>query len=211
LAKCAASNCICGYIPFSSFLYYLLKSVFSFPLSFPCLIQTKKKKKPILLVLNLEVDYETVKTGEKMQNKDMLFKLVFLLLLLISLAASEDTSFTYLGFQSANLSLDGIAGVTSTGLLKLTNDTKQQMDHAFYPNPITFKNSYNGSVVFAIYPEYPTLSGHGIAFVIAPTRGFPGALPSQWLGLFNTSNNGNATNRSCCHHRARYPSEQRVW
>ena len=136
-----------------------------------------------------------------MQKKYMLFKLVFLLLLLISLVASEDTSFTYLGFQSANLSLDGIAGVTSTGLLKLTNDTKQQMGHAFYPNPITFKNSSNGSVssfsttfVFAIYPEYPTLSGHGIAFVIAPTRGLPGALASQWLGLFNTSNNGNATN-----------------
>jgi hypothetical protein len=45
-----------------------------------------------------------------------------------------------------------------------------------------------------IYLEYPTLSGHGIAFMIAPTRGLPGALPSQWLGLFNTSNNGNATN-----------------
>ncbi|XP_059462186.1 L-type lectin-domain containing receptor kinase IV.1-like isoform X2 [Corylus avellana] len=136
-----------------------------------------------------------------MQNTDMLSNLVFLLLLLIGLVASEDTSFTYLGFQSANLSLDGIAGVTSTGLLKLTNDTKQQMGHAFYPNPITFKNSSNGSVssfsttfVFAIFPEYPTLSGHGIAFVIAPTRGLPGALPSQWLGLFNTSNDGNATN-----------------
>ncbi|XP_059463169.1 L-type lectin-domain containing receptor kinase IV.1-like [Corylus avellana] len=136
-----------------------------------------------------------------MQNKDMLSNLVFLLLLLISSVASEDTSFTYLGFQSSNLSLDGIASITSTGLLKLTNDTKQQKGHAFYPNPITFKNSSNGTAssfsttfVFAIISEYPTFSSHGFAFVIAPTRGLPGALQAQYLGLFNNSNDGNSTN-----------------
>jgi serine/threonine protein kinase len=136
-----------------------------------------------------------------MQNKDMLSNLVLLLLLLISLAASEDTSFTYLGFQSANLSLDGIASVTSTGLLKLTDGTKQQKGHAFYPNPITFKNSSNGTAssfsttfVFAIISEYRTFSSHGLAFVIAPTRGLPGALQAHYLGLFNNSNDGNATN-----------------
>ncbi|XP_059463109.1 L-type lectin-domain containing receptor kinase IV.1-like [Corylus avellana] len=136
-----------------------------------------------------------------MQNKDMLSNLVFLLLLPISLVASENTSFTYLGFQSANLSLDGIAGITSTGLLKLTNGTKQQKGHAFYPNPITFKNSSNGTAssfsttfVFAIISEYPTFSSHGFAFVIAPTRGLPGALQAQYLGLFNNSNDGNSTN-----------------
>jgi serine/threonine protein kinase len=142
-----------------------------------------------------------VKGGDQMQTKGMLSHLVLLLPLLISLIASEDTSFTYLGFQSANLSLDGIAEITSTGLLKLTNNTKQQKGLAFYPNPISFKNSSNGLVssfsttfVFAIFPEYPTLSGHGIAFVMAPTIRLPGALPSQWFGLFNQSNNGNATN-----------------
>ncbi|MFQ6632047.1 hypothetical protein Gotur_009885, partial [Gossypium turneri] len=63
------------------------------------------------------------------------------------------------------------------------------------------KNSTNGSVfsfsttfVFAILPEYPTLSGHGIAFVIAPNKGLPTSLPSQYLGLFNEFNNGNDTN-----------------
>jgi serine/threonine protein kinase len=136
-----------------------------------------------------------------MQNKDMLSNLVLLVLLLISLVASEDTSFTYLGFQSENLSLDGIASVTSTGLLKLTDGTKQQKGHAFYPNPITFKNSSNGTAssfsttfVFAIISEYRTFSSHGLAFVIAPTRGLPGALQAQYLGLFNNSNDGNATN-----------------
>ncbi|MBA0713445.1 hypothetical protein Golax_012479, partial [Gossypium laxum] len=124
-----------------------------------------------------------------------------LTLLLISFAAAEDVGFIYNGFRSANLNLDGIAELTSNGLLKLTNKTVQQTGHAFYPHLVDFKNSTNGSVfsfsstfVFAILPEDPTLSGHGIAFVIAPTKGLPGSLPSQYLGLFNGSNNGNDTN-----------------
>ncbi|MBA0651065.1 hypothetical protein Goklo_018434 [Gossypium klotzschianum] len=124
-----------------------------------------------------------------------------LTLLLISFAAAEDVGFIYNGFRSANLNLDGIAELTSNGLLKLTNKTVQQTGHAFYPHLVDFKNSTNGSVfsfsstfVFAILPEYPALSGHGIAFVIAPTKGLPGSLPSQYLGLFNGSNNGNDTN-----------------
>ncbi|XP_059462203.1 L-type lectin-domain containing receptor kinase IV.1-like isoform X2 [Corylus avellana] len=134
-----------------------------------------------------------------MQNKGMLSKLVLLLPLLISLVASKDTSFTFVRFTSANVSLDGIARITSAGPLKLTDTERQQKGHAFYPNPINFKNSSNDTAssttfVFAIISEYPTLSGHGIAFVIAPTRGLPGALPSQYLGLFNGSNDGNASN-----------------
>ncbi|ONI03480.1 hypothetical protein PRUPE_6G259500 [Prunus persica] len=108
----------------------------------------------------------------------MFSKLV--IFILVSLAAAEDLSFIYNGFRSDNLSLDGIAGVT--------------------PNE-TFKNSSNGTVfsfsttfVFAIRSEYADLSAHGMAFVVAPTRGLPGALPRQYLGLFNETNNGNATN-----------------
>ncbi|KAF3449116.1 hypothetical protein FNV43_RR09840 [Rhamnella rubrinervis] len=123
-------------------------------------------------------------------------------LLVTIIEAGEDLSFTYNGFKSANLSLDGIAEFTPSGLLRLTNGTQQQKGHAFYPNPVTFKNSminstafsFSTTFVFAIRSEYPTLSGHGICFVIAPTRGLPGALPSQYLGLFNETNNGNDTN-----------------
>uniref|UniRef100_A0A7N2M489 non-specific serine/threonine protein kinase n=1 Tax=Quercus lobata TaxID=97700 RepID=A0A7N2M489_QUELO len=128
-------------------------------------------------------------------------KLLILLPLLGSLVFSQDTSFTYNGFTSANLSLDGLAMITSNGLLRLTNDTKQQQGHAFYTTPISFKNSLNDTAfsfsttfVFAIASVYRTLSGHGIAFVISPTRGRPGAVPSTYLGLFNETNNGNATN-----------------
>ncbi|KAJ9185241.1 hypothetical protein P3X46_004898 [Hevea brasiliensis] len=134
------------------------------------------------------------------QAQAMLFKAVLLVCLLVCLAASQDLSFRYNGFRSANLSVDGIAEITSSGLLRLTNDTKQEKGHAFFPNPITFKNT-NGSVftfsttfVFAIVPEIASISGHGIAFVIAPTKGLRGSLPSQYLGLFNKTNNGNDTN-----------------
>ncbi|KAJ0028091.1 hypothetical protein Pint_35376 [Pistacia integerrima] len=132
----------------------------------------------------------------------MLFKLAILVSLLISLAAGDEyPGFIYNGFKSANLVLDGMAQFTANGLLQLTNETKTLNGHAFYPEPITFKNYSNGrafsfstTFVFAIHPVYPTLAGHGMAFVIAPTRGLPGARPSQYLGLFNESNNGNASN-----------------
>ncbi|PQQ11142.1 L-type lectin-domain containing receptor kinase IV.1 [Prunus yedoensis var. nudiflora] len=128
----------------------------------------------------------------------MFFKLV--IVILVSLAAAEDLNFTYNGFLSANLSLDGVAQVTSNGLLKLTNDTG--LGHAFYPNPVTFKNSSNATAfsfsttfVFAIRSGLgPRLGGHGIAFVIAPTRGLPRGIPNQYLGVFNETNNGNANN-----------------
>ena len=106
----------------------------------------------------------------------MFSKVVTLWFLLASvISANEDLSFTYNGFRSANLTVDGVAGFTSNDLLRLTNDTKQKIGHAFYPNPVTFKNSssLNNSVfsfsttfVFAIRSTH-TLIGHGLAFVIA--------------------------------------------
>ncbi|XP_059463060.1 L-type lectin-domain containing receptor kinase IV.1-like [Corylus avellana] len=129
-------------------------------------------------------------------------KLVLLLSLLISFVSSEDTSFTFVGFKPANLSLDGIAEITSTGLLKLTNNTKAKMGQAFYPNPISFRNSSNGDVssfsttfVFAIVSEDAALSGYGLNFVIAPTSGLLAGILSQSLGLFNTSSFGDPKNQ----------------
>ncbi|KAL3715996.1 hypothetical protein ACJRO7_007716 [Eucalyptus globulus] len=131
----------------------------------------------------------------------MFFKILAVLSLLPVLAYAQETNFVYNGFRSPNLSLDGIAAVTSNGLLKLTNDTKLQKGYAFHPDPVQFKNSPNGSVysfstafVFAIQPLYANLSSDGIAFVIAPQRGLPGSLASQYLGMFNETDNGNSTN-----------------
>ncbi|KAG6640084.1 hypothetical protein I3843_10G138800 [Carya illinoinensis] len=125
------------------------------------------------------------------------------LILILSLAASQDTSFSYHGFRSANLSLDGMAKITSDGLLELTNTTMFQTGHAFYPSPIILKNSSNGNAlsfsstfVFAIIPnpDSPIRGGDGIALVIAPTSGLPGGSFGHNLGLFNYTNNGNPSN-----------------
>ncbi|CAJ2670404.1 unnamed protein product [Trifolium pratense] len=131
----------------------------------------------------------------------MFLKLVFMLFFLVTLVASKDNSFTYNGFQSSDLDLDGTADVIEDGLLRLTNDNTQVTGHAFYPNPIVFKKTSDGSVssfsttfVFAIRSQYPTLSGHGIVFVVSPTNWFPNSLPSQYLGLFDSSNIGNSSN-----------------
>ncbi|XP_013620044.1 PREDICTED: L-type lectin-domain containing receptor kinase IV.1-like [Brassica oleracea var. oleracea] len=136
----------------------------------------------------------------------MFFKLLtifFSSLLFQSLQSSSKTlNFIYDGFpQRSYISIQGIAAVTPNGLLRLTNTTVQQTGHAFYNKPIRLKNSPNGTVssfsttfVFAIHPRIPGLSGHGIAFVIAPNTRLPYATPSQYMGLFNITSNGNKTN-----------------
>ncbi|XP_062095569.1 L-type lectin-domain containing receptor kinase IV.1-like [Humulus lupulus] len=138
--------------------------------------------------------------------------LISLLLLFLSLtitvvpAPSQDDhgglSFVFDGFKPVDLVLDGLAKITSNGLLRLTNNTNHHTGHAFFPKPVTFKATPNNTVssfsttfVFAIRSKFATLSGHGIVFVIAPTRGLPGSFHTGHLGLFNDSNNGNATNR----------------
>ncbi|KAF8091180.1 hypothetical protein N665_0452s0049 [Sinapis alba] len=131
----------------------------------------------------------------------MFIKLILFFLLCQTLRSSSQI-LTYNGFNPpTDISLQGLATVTPNGLLKLTNTTVQKTGHAFYTKPIRFKESPNSTVssfttsfVFAIYSQIPTLSGHGIAFVVAPSPGLPFALPSQYIGLFNNSNNGNDTN-----------------
>ncbi|GLT89553.1 hypothetical protein SLE2022_075310 [Rubroshorea leprosula] len=131
----------------------------------------------------------------------MFYRLAVALCLLVNSVAGG-VNFTYNGFRSVNLTLDGSAEVTSNGLLKLTDYSDQQQGHAFYSYPVKLKNSTNGTAfsftttfVFAILSQYPTLSTQGMAFVISPSRGLPGAMATQFLGLFNESNNGNDTNR----------------
>ncbi|XP_042519494.1 L-type lectin-domain containing receptor kinase IV.2-like [Macadamia integrifolia] len=133
----------------------------------------------------------------------MFFKylLFFLLLSRFSASQQEDVGFTYNGFKGVNMSLDGLAQITDNGILLMANTTKREVAHAFYPHLVSFINSSSGNVlsfsttfVFAMSSELPTLGGPGIVFVISPSRRFPGALPSSYLGLFNTTNIGNSSN-----------------
>ncbi|XP_047335400.1 L-type lectin-domain containing receptor kinase IV.1-like [Impatiens glandulifera] len=119
--------------------------------------------------------------------------------------AQPITEFTFNGFQTSNLTLDGVTEIRPNGLLALTNNTRQITGSAFYPTPIIFKNSstngssmisFSTSFVFGVIPEFSNLGGHGISFVIAPQPNLPGALPNNHMGVFNDSNNnGNIANR----------------
>lgn len=109
----------------------------------------------------------------------------------------------FAGFRDAraNLSLNGVAEIQNNGILKLTNDTLRVLGHAFYSSPFRFKNattgkalSFSTSFAFAIVPEYPKLGGHGLAFTISPSKELPKALPSQYLGLLNSTDVGNFSN-----------------
>ncbi|KAM3385104.1 hypothetical protein ACQJBY_009200 [Aegilops geniculata] len=118
-------------------------------------------------------------------------------------AAADDDRFVFSGFAGANLTLDGTATVTTDGLLELTNGRVQLKGHAFFPAPFRLRGSRGGSAVrsfsasfaFGILTTYPNLSCHGIAFVVAPSSNFSGALAAQYMGIANIDNNGNASNR----------------
>lgn len=132
---------------------------------------------------------------------------LFFLCLLLALA---DPSFSlpdelfFTGFGGAagsNVSLGGVAEVENSGALRLTKDSLRVLGHAFYSSPVRFKDSGNGKVrsfstcfAFAIVPQYPKLGGHGLVFTISPDKELTGALPSQYLGLLNTTDNGNFSN-----------------
>ncbi|KAJ0987806.1 hypothetical protein J5N97_006162 [Dioscorea zingiberensis] len=120
--------------------------------------------------------------------------------LLVIVAASIDDEFMYNGFRESDLHLDGISDISPDGLLRMTNTTKNQQGHAFHKMPLLFKNrdgnpnSFSTTFVFAIHSEREDVSGQGLALVLSPTRGLPGAPPIQYLGLFNPGNNGNSSN-----------------
>ncbi|KAF3558517.1 hypothetical protein F2Q69_00014635 [Brassica cretica] len=95
----------------------------------------------------------------------------------------------------------GSVGIGYNGYFTLTNTTKHTHGQAFDSNPVTFTNSstnittsFSINFFFAIVPEHDQQGSHGMAFVISPTRGLPGASSDQYLGIFNETNNGKASN-----------------
>jgi hypothetical protein len=149
--------------------------------------------------------------AKAIRNHELTMRTLPLLLILVHrrllLAAFAVDQFTFNGFDGENLTLDGTAAVTTDGLLMLTNGTTQLKGHAFYPSPLPFHGTESGSTssprsvrsfsaayVFGIVSEYADLSSPGLAFVVAKSNNFSTALQSQYMGLANKANDGNATN-----------------
>ncbi|CAN6834888.1 unnamed protein product [Brassica oleracea] len=134
-------------------------------------------------------------------SKSIALTIIFLLLSVSCASSQQETKFLNHGFLGANLLKFGSSIVHPSGLLELTNTSMRKIGQAFHGFPIPFSKpnssnsiSFSTSFVFAITPG-PGAPGHGLAFVISPSMDFSGALPSNYLGLFNTSNNGNSLNR----------------
>ncbi|CAN7053839.1 unnamed protein product [Brassica oleracea var. botrytis] len=114
------------------------------------------------------------------------------------LSQQQETEFLHHGFLKGNNILNyGSTKILPSGILELTNTSRRQMGQAFHGFPIPFNNSnssnplsFSTSFVFSI-----SAPGHGLTFMISPTMDFTRAMASQFLGLFNASNNGNSTNR----------------
>ncbi|XVE50091.1 hypothetical protein DITRI_Ditri01bG0133400 [Diplodiscus trichospermus] len=132
------------------------------------------------------------------------FKKILVFLLLVKVAASSNEGFIFNGFNSGlvygqkeGLELGGVAELRNDGIFKLTSGIFQ-IGRIFFTLPFKFKNSSNAQAssfsttfVFAIAPD--NSRGHGLAFVLAPSKEFIGAR-SQHLGLFNLTNDGNSSN-----------------
>ncbi|KAM3739823.1 hypothetical protein ACB098_08G051400 [Castanea mollissima] len=120
--------------------------------------------------------------------------------------AQHENQFIYNGFLQAKLHLDGSAKITSNGLLLLTNTVNlsyPQVGHAFFQFPLKFNTTSSGlspslsfstNFVFAIVPQVPNVGAHGMAFTISPSSNFTNAVGNQYLGLFNSSNEGLTSN-----------------
>ncbi|KAH9736057.1 L-type lectin-domain containing receptor kinase S.4 [Citrus sinensis] len=131
------------------------------------------------------------------------FLRIFSALIFLSIPVSSQLDELFFpGFKdlSNNLTLQGIAKIENNGILRLTNDTSRKMGQAFYSSTLRFKNSLNSNVfsfstsfAIVIVPEYPRLGGHGLAFTISPSNDLNG-LPSQYLGLLNSTDVGNFSN-----------------
>lgn len=128
------------------------------------------------------------------------FGLLFHLILLLGLVHAE-VNFTFNGFLQADLSMEGASFIKSDGVLVITNDSMRLLGNALYPSPIQFKKinanneteavSFSTNFVFSIIPKYPDIGGHGLAFVLMPTKYPRMSTVNQYLGLPNdTSING---------------------
>ncbi|KAL9247431.1 hypothetical protein vseg_020863 [Gypsophila vaccaria] len=130
---------------------------------------------------------------------------LLLVLNLSTWAQTQLTQFIFDDFSKSGNSItlkDASVLVNHNKFIRLTNTSQRVMGHAFYSNAVKFKASPSGPVLpfsttftFGTVPEFQKLGGHGMAFVISPTKELSKkALPSQYLGLFSATDIGNLTN-----------------
>ncbi|KAJ8898930.1 hypothetical protein K2173_008424 [Erythroxylum novogranatense] len=136
-----------------------------------------------------------------------LFYLFFFLSATAQSADEDLKSFIFSGFygHENDLTLEQASISKPSGLLRLTNQSKNAIGHAFYDKPLqmidpssssfnTNASSFSTTFVFAIVPSKSDDGGFGLAFTLSPSKSFPGAQADQYLGIFNSSNDGDPSN-----------------
>ncbi|KAB5520063.1 hypothetical protein DKX38_024382 [Salix brachista] len=130
---------------------------------------------------------------------------IYLLLFLSMIVGAQSVEFTFEGFngREKNLTTHSASIIMSSGLLRLTNKTRNVVGQAFYYKPIQMLNtssnsspnasSFSTTFVFQIVSPKGK-GGFGLAFTLAPSNQLPGAESGHYLGLFNSSNDGNILN-----------------
>ncbi|KAK7330538.1 hypothetical protein VNO77_24733 [Canavalia gladiata] len=122
--------------------------------------------------------------------------LSFLILLLLFLTPISSLDFLFNSFTGiTNLTLIKDARIDAS-VIRMTNDSNQySYGRAFYPTKLPMKpssnsssiSSFSTSFVFSVLPQIPTSPGFGLAFVLCNTTDPPGALASQYFGLFTNA------------------------
>ncbi|KAJ6748549.1 hypothetical protein OIU79_029626 [Salix purpurea] len=104
-------------------------------------------------------------------------------------------------FNSFNATNPGVILIpdarVDTSVIRLLNDSNQySLGRAFYPTRIKMKqtqnstttlSSFSTSFVFSILPTIASSPGFGLAFVLSNWTNPPGALASQYFGLFTNA------------------------
>ncbi|KAB2630454.1 lectin-domain containing receptor kinase VI.3-like [Pyrus ussuriensis x Pyrus communis] len=109
------------------------------------------------------------------------------------------------GTDANDLICEGATIIKPSGMLKLTNTSHNIKGHAFYPKHINLfdKNSsssypnassFSTQFVFAIVSPSSGPGGFGLAFTLSPSPKFPGGEPGHFLGIFNSTTDGNPSN-----------------
>ncbi|XP_057727701.1 probable L-type lectin-domain containing receptor kinase VII.2 [Arachis stenosperma] len=131
----------------------------------------------------------------------LFFFMAILNLNIALLSCVSATEFVYnRNFNSTNTKLYGNATIQNS-ILSLTNQTYFSIGRAFYPFKIPMKKQSNStllpfstSFIFSIAPIKNFPIAHGFALFFTPVMAIHGELSGNYMGLFNRSTAGNASN-----------------
>ncbi|KAI3830286.1 hypothetical protein L1987_04424 [Smallanthus sonchifolius] len=148
------------------------------------------------------LDLPSPKSQPISQIKSSKFSTMILPLLFLitgSIVSADDNGFSFIFNDSQ---LVGVREIQPNGQVLHTNETQMSgVGHTFYSRPFRFKNStsadafsFSTSFVFGIIPQSTLYTFHGMTFAIAPSKAVINASSSEHLGLFNRTNDGNASN-----------------